>query len=424
MRGLGGALLAVALAVGCSRSDAPAAGVASASAGPVASAPVAPATASEAPSARPVTSAVAAPERRSLPAHRLEVPGGARLLLLVDEHHWHVVDERSSEWGTWVRDGAILRPPGPQARPLVALAGSPESGAIELRIDDEAPRSIKVSARMAPRPVPEPVTPRPKEGRLGTAALRPRAAPEVPGCIVSGWVPDPEPAIPTTAATFESALRTLCRAAEAGARLAVDYDAVVLGGTTVSGADESTTSPPSRTVLAVDLRIRTTGATSSVVSEAAFLMDFANRVVVPLASLHTDSGRASMEKRAAADGGTLALGSRQALGELIADATESIGPSTIDLVVPTLPLGLFLARRRIQLGPRSELVGSYAGDARALPAEARRSVKAPAGRQSSWRGPRASRTSTPRARALGAPAGWGAREGARRTGFRTGRPLA
>ena len=182
MRGLG-ALLGVALAVGCSRSDAPAAGAASASAVPVASAPVAPSTASEAPPARPVASAVALPERRALPAHRLEVPGGGRLVLLVDEHHWHVVDDRSSEWGTWVREGAILRPPGLPTRPLVALAGSPETGAIELRIDDEAPRSIKVSARTAPRPVPEPVTPRPKDRRLGTAALRPRAAPEVPGVL-------------------------------------------------------------------------------------------------------------------------------------------------------------------------------------------------------------------------------------------------
>ncbi|MCS6901270.1 MAG: hypothetical protein RMJ98_16965, partial [Myxococcales bacterium] len=39
--------------------------------------------------------------------------------------------------------------------------------------------------------------------------------------------------------------------------------------------------------------------------------------------------------------------------------TLAVGPSTIDLILPTAPLGLFLSSRRLQIGPRSRFVGAF-----------------------------------------------------------------
>lgn len=281
-------------------------------------------------------------------------------MLLTEDDRWLVVDDKSGDWGTWTRDGATYRANAPASPIAVVLAGAPSEGVIQLTFGDAAPVRVKATAAPTPSSVPlAPPAAAPTPRQMGATHVRPATA-ALAGCAVTGTIPELSPTLPAAAAAFTEVVRAACALAGSTGSIVVDYDTQLLGRTVVVGGGDVDVGRDSRTVFAVNQRVRVTNDDGSFVSYAAHLIDVGHATVSAVASLHSEGGRALLERRARSDGAPfLAALSKDAQADALARASEQIGPSTIDLVVPPWPYGLWMSRRRVTLGPRSELTPSY-----------------------------------------------------------------
>lgn len=189
--------------------------------------------------------------------------------------------------------------------------------------------------------------PAPLVGARGRITSVDATGPE--GCEVHGFRPaSPDEAVDRSLADrFAEVLGDLC---EAGVRVDTSHD----GGAIPGGMIEREPA-----AFAVTLLLRTTSRRGSVLHARGLLVDAKAKQAHTVASqrvpeageraraLALSNGRASFSPLRAADHAAAAE------GELL------VLPTRGELVVPPLPFGLLIARRRVPLGMRSEQAGLY-----------------------------------------------------------------
>jgi hypothetical protein len=214
---------------------------------------------------------------------------------------------------------------------------------------------------------------------LGRQLLRPeRREPErALGCLIHGVVPVMEgPLGEATREAWQSWVRDRCKEAGPDAVIELSYSTVRLAGVNLPSCEPravndppltSCAEPPSGVHLPVHMRARVTSNAGSFVVEEALLLDTKAGTLERLTSL-ASAGMTPVLKEWATHG-MQAFPSwfpREALlwpppGPLPGAPFTSltVGPSTIDVVIPTAPLGLFLRSRHAAIGPRSTFAAAF-----------------------------------------------------------------
>jgi hypothetical protein len=219
---------------------------------------------------------------------------------------------------------------------------------------------------------------KPDRVALGSRILESkRLAPERSlGCLVHGVVPamsgELEPAVKQA---WQGWSRERCAEGGEGAVVELSYSAVRLAGVNLPSCEPravndppsgSCTEPPSGIHLPINLQARVSSMAGIVRVEEAFLLDTRAGTVERLTPLATP-GMASVLKDWASYG--LVVPPWFPRGSLTwpppgpppgsPGTTLTVGPSTINVVLPVAPLGLFLPSRQVGIGPRSQFILAF-----------------------------------------------------------------
>ena len=226
-----------------------------------------------------------------------------------------------------------------------------------------------------------PGLPAPKALMFGGQTIRP--ARQEPGrslgCTVHGWAPrlvGAQEAVVQEA--WQSWVRERCAAAGASAVIELSYSLVALLGVNLAGAPEIDTpanpafrgsvsgdgrTPASASVMPINLLARVTNADGSELVEEALLLDTRAGSSPRLGTLvRPGKGVAAVEQNAVTELTNMASWvpreQRAALVSL-ASARLTVGPTSVDVVLPLRPVGIALPSRHVLIGPRSTLQGAF-----------------------------------------------------------------
>ena len=203
-----------------------------------------------------------------------------------------------------------------------------------------------------------PSLPVPKPLHLGAAVVTPEAvtARRVEGCVVRGTRPAASGALDDALrGAFESETKSVCQAHGGRAILEASYSLVRFAGV---NKRETGREPGPTDVVAMTLAQRVTNDKGSVIVETGYLLGLAKPEVVALRSLLSPTGATWLSREARA----LAEVPKGLDASLVVDARGgalSVGISTVDFLVDTLPYGLFLRSRRLGIGPRSVTAAAF-----------------------------------------------------------------
>ncbi len=327
---------------------------------------------------------------------------GLALLLAEDGAHATIVNEKTGEW-RFVRPrrdgettvletaGAKLSIAGPPAKRRLSLsfgegaARGFDAAIVKLpsssptaayTVDGEALSSAALGA--SPRVMlgktsmiwqdgflpASPSLPPPTRLALGARAIAPAplALRRDGRCTVVGFTPKTEGPLAEALATAQtSELAKLCGGRTEPTLIEASYGFIRFKGVNLEQGFE----PDPTDVVGLDLLFRVTDSLGSTLAETGYLVGLAKGEVSSLASLLKPTGAAFLEKKALdpyyvgpPQLGALSPRDRSAALDL-SRATLALGPSTIDIVIPAEPHGLFLGARRVRLGPRSDLFPAF-----------------------------------------------------------------
>lgn len=329
---------------------------------------------------------------------------GLAIVLAEDGSHATIVNEKTGEWRSLEprREGetTVLETPlvklaitGTAARRRLALtfgegtARSFDATIVKLAshsataayaVDGEplAPVALSASSRVLLGKTPaiwsggflpaSPSLPPPSRLVLGARTIEPapitlrREGP----CAVVGFTPKAEGRLgEALVAAQNDELTKLCRGRAEATMVEASYGFVRFKGVNLERGVEA---DPTDAV-GLELLFRATDATRSSLSETGYVVGLAKGEVASLASLLKPTGAAFLQKKAADPYGIAPplLGALsphdRAVALDLSRATLSLGPSTVDIVIPAEPFGLFLGARRVRLGPRYDVFPAFVG---------------------------------------------------------------
>jgi hypothetical protein len=193
---------------------------------------------------------------------------------------------------------------------------------------------------------------------LGASSLVPESVTPrtIAGCVMRGTRPGAAGALGETLRTAsESEASAVCAASGGRAVLEASYSVVRFAG--VNRLDD-TRAPGPTDVVAINWLHRATTPDGSTVTETGSLVGLASATVAPLRSLLAPTGLDWLQREARTTFATPAGLDRNALID-VTRSSLTVGPSTVDVVVPTSPLGIFLRSRHVALGPRSTVAPAF-----------------------------------------------------------------
>lgn len=280
-------------------------------------------------------------------------PSGPALLVSPTLGEWLALDITGREESTTVLEREGLR---------ISLARS--TGIATLTVGDGPTRPLPVVARPTTIARDDGFHPTfsrlvaPAAVTLGARSLVPEEVPSqrLAGCVVHGARPGASGALgEALRAGWESEASAVCAAHGDGTVLETSYSVVrFVGINRLDAARE----PGPTDVAALTWSVRATSPTESTVTETGSLVGLATATVTPLRSLLAPTGLDWLEREARTTFSPPAGLDRRAVVD-VARATLTVGVSTVDVVVPTAPFGIFLRSRHIALGPRSTVAPAF-----------------------------------------------------------------
>lgn len=377
-----------------------------------ASAPIASASVPSPPPAS--TAAVASAGGRIVPANAplgsldfVRSPrAGLAIVLAGDLAHATIVNEYTGEWRLVMprREGEdiVIETPGA----VLVLTGAGAERRLSVRFGEAAPRAFETILGPQSPPLvnaaytvsgellspealgplqkltvgkttliwrdgflpPSPSLPPPTKLALGARAIVPSqpALRREGVCSIVGPTPTTDgPVAEVLNAALIAAQKTeldkLCRGRTEPTLIETSYAFIRFKGVNLEQGHE----PDPTDVVGLDWLFRVTDARGSSLAETGYLVGMAKGEVVSLVSLLKPTGAAFLVNKALdpfAESRRTLVGIPKAERAALlhpATASLSLGPSTVDLVVATEPLGLLLEHHRVRLGPRSELFPAF-----------------------------------------------------------------
>jgi hypothetical protein len=220
---------------------------------------------------------------------------------------------------------------------------------------------------------------KPQKMVLGARALEDErlSAGRGPGCLVHGVAPTMGGALePVIRQAWQGWVRERCEESGKEAVIELGYSTVRLMGVAglpchhevVNGGPmgEICTEPPSGVHVPINLQARVSNEAGIVRVEEAFLLDTRAGTMTRLTPLATEKMGEVVRWWATTELAVPSWFPRKSLTWPLASppggpagSTLTVGPSTIDLVLPVAPFGLFLPSRHVAMGPRSLFVTAF-----------------------------------------------------------------
>jgi hypothetical protein len=221
--------------------------------------------------------------------------------------------------------------------------------------------------------------PAPQKMVLGPRALEGEriVAGRSSGCVVHGVAPAMSGALEAAVRqAWQGWVKERCEESGEGAVIELGYSAVRLMGVSgipcrnevVNGGPmgEICSEPPSGVHVPINLQARVSSAAGIVRAEEAFLLDTRAGTMTRLTSLATEKVGEVVRWWATTELSVPPWFPRKSLTWPLVSppggppgATLAVGPSTINLVLPVAPFGLFLPSRHVAMGPRSLFVTAF-----------------------------------------------------------------
>lgn len=205
------------------------------------------------------------------------------------------------------------------------------------------------------------------------------------GCLVHGVVPTTEGALGAKMKqAWQDWARERCTKAGKDAIVELAYSTVLMAGSNLPSCEQLAVNEPMRCKngassihMPINLRARVTSAAGSLLVEEALLLDSKAQTMDRLTPMATPKVAGVLKDWVSYGLTAPPWFPRKAIDWPLREplvgpsqATLTVGPSTIDVVLPTAPLGLFLSSRHLAVGPRSTFVTAF------TPSEATRRLTA------------------------------------------------